>query len=60
MLDNQAAEYKKVRVYKRISNKYSRELEAVVFTIEGFNGGNNYHFYMALLIHHLSDSDCSM
>lgn len=48
MLDNQASEYKKARVYKLLSGKYSRKLAVVVFTIEGFNGGNNYQFYMAL------------
>jgi hypothetical protein len=48
MLDNQASEYKKARVYKLLSGKYSRKLAVVVFTIEGFNGGNNYQFYMAI------------
>jgi hypothetical protein len=48
MLDNEARENKPARVYKRLEGKQLGGMTAVIFTIEGFGGGNNYHFYMAL------------
>ena len=48
MLDKQATEYKAARVYKHLTNIRFSDFDVVMFTIEGFTGGNNSQFYMAL------------
>ena len=48
--DQHAGEYRAARKYHRIELGNPRSHYIVsLFTIESFNGGNNYHFYLALL-----------
>ncbi len=48
--DQHAAEYRKVRRYHKLDVDEDGIKDVIaLFTIEGFNGGNNYHFYIAAL-----------
>ena len=48
--DQHATEYRKVRQYHMLDIDGDGVKDTIVlFTIESFGGGNNYHFYMAVL-----------